>query len=179
MHTLQWWTLEKHWNHISMSPQCRQLECRPLSLHWNVISILRFQSDWQGKFQSDCNGDWIGTFKCRRLGLHWNRISMPRIGIRFQCTQYNADSISFQCRHSNAGNCVYIRIALALPHCNFILIFPMQCRFNQFPMLALQCRQLGLHWNHIGMPHIGIRFQCTHCNADSISFQCPHSNAGD
>ena len=156
MHTLQWWTLEKHWNHISMSPQCRQLECRPLSLHWNVISILRFQSDWQGKFQSDCNGDWIGTFKCRRLGLHWNRISMPRIGIRFQCTQYNADSISFQCRHSNAGNCVYIRIALACPTLeldfNAHIAMPIQSVSNvgitmQAIGFTLESHWHAPHWN--------------------------------
>ena len=52
-----------------------------------------------------------------------------------------------------------------------------QCAFNLFPMLAFECKQLGLHWNDIhwndiGMCRIAITFQCTH----SMRIQSP-SNA--
>ena len=54
-----------------------KISMHPIQCAFNILSMLRF--------------------KCRQLNLHWNDIIIGHIGIKFQCTRFNAHSIFFQC----------------------------------------------------------------------------------
>ena len=87
---------------------------------------------------------------------------MLRIRIRFQCTYCNADSISYQCRHSNAGNWVYIGNALACPRIGIRI----QCTHCNADSIKLQCR----HSNANNYVYIGIALAC---HALELDFNVP------